>query len=400
MVRTVDLENKEYEENVKYISEHAYNYLSKTKIYGGEIIINKIGCPGKTYLMPKLNKKVSLGMNLFLLRLKENSKINEKLLWIFFNTEIGKKIINRKVNGTVPLTIDKDAIKSLYIPYFSESFQNKIEKITTEILDLETKEKSLYKDLEKEIENIFDLNLFDEYSKLNINIKNLSESFNKSNRLDSEYYQKKYDYLLTKLEKIEYQFLGGEEGIVNIKKSIEPGSEEYQNEGIPFIRISNFNKFGINTPDIFLDPLKFTKEDLFLKKDNILLSKDGSIGIAYKIEEDLEMITSSGIIHLTIKDKSKILPNYLTLLLNSKLVKYQAERDLGGTIIPHWKISEIEKLKIPILDIKTQERLSNQVDEVFNLKRKAKRLFDKAIQAFEIAILSNEQSAMKYLEKD
>lgn len=60
--------------------------------------------------------------------------------------------------------------------------------------------------------------------------------------------------------------------------------------------------------------------------------------------------------------------------MNSKLVKYQAERDLGGTIIPHWKISEIEKLKIPILDIKTQERLSNQVDEVFNLKKKSKKI--------------------------
>lgn len=49
MVRTTDLENENYENNVKYITKSCYEYLNKSKVYGGEVLINKIGCPGLTF---------------------------------------------------------------------------------------------------------------------------------------------------------------------------------------------------------------------------------------------------------------------------------------------------------------------------------------------------------------
>ena len=42
MIRTTDLENNNFIKGVKYINEKAYNFLKKTKIFGGELIINKI----------------------------------------------------------------------------------------------------------------------------------------------------------------------------------------------------------------------------------------------------------------------------------------------------------------------------------------------------------------------
>jgi len=67
MVRSTDLENDNYDENVKYVDQHAYNFLNKSKVFGDEILINKIGSAGKVYLMPKLDMPCSLGMNLFLI---------------------------------------------------------------------------------------------------------------------------------------------------------------------------------------------------------------------------------------------------------------------------------------------------------------------------------------------
>ncbi len=43
MVRAIDLEKNNFEDDVRYVSEHAYNFLQKTKLYGEEIIIDKIG---------------------------------------------------------------------------------------------------------------------------------------------------------------------------------------------------------------------------------------------------------------------------------------------------------------------------------------------------------------------
>lgn len=73
-----------------------------------------------------------------------------------------------------------------------------------------------------------------------------------------------------------------------------------------------------------------------------------SVGIGYKMDWDAEIITSGAILHLTVNNKN-VLPDYLALLLNSPVVKMQAQRDAGGPIIQHWKPSEIAQVVVPIL---------------------------------------------------
>lgn len=115
MVRTSDLEKNNYIDNVKYISKDAYNFLKKTKLYGGEVLINKIGSAGKIYLMPHLNKPVSLGMNLFLLRIKKEVS-NNLFIYYFLNTKIGTSQLLSRVTGAVTKTITKDSIRSIRTP--------------------------------------------------------------------------------------------------------------------------------------------------------------------------------------------------------------------------------------------------------------------------------------------
>ena len=211
--------------------------------------------------------------------------------------------------------------------------------------------------------------------------KKLSASFLASGRLDAEYYQPKYDYLDSQLSQLPTQRLGA---IVDIRKSIEPGSEAYQAEGIPFVRVSDLNKFGLETPSVCLDRATYATAPR-PQKDTILLSKDGSVGIAYKVEDDTDVITSGAILHLSVKAKG-ILPDYLTLVLNSPIVKMQAERDAGGSIIQHWKPSEIEQVVIPILSPDIQQKLSEQVSKSFALRREANALLVEAKAMVERAI--------------
>jgi len=144
--------------------------------------------------------------------------------------------------------------------------------------------------------------------------------------------------------------------------------EYYRKQGIPFIRVSNLFIDRITEPEICLDMNDIKGlENYFLKKDTILFSKDGSVGIAYKVEQDTKAITSSAILHLEIKNTKVILPEYLTLVLNSDIVKLQAERDSNGAIIQHWKPSEIDNVIIPILnriiEVYGNERLKTEGDE-------------------------------------
>ncbi|MDR2426587.1 MAG: restriction endonuclease subunit S [Endomicrobium sp.] len=383
MVRSTDLETQNYETGVKYISENAYNFLSKSKIYGGELLINKIGIPGKSYLMPKLNKPVSLGMNLFLLKLKPNCGVNEYYLWAFLNSRIGSNIIKRKINGTMPLSIDKEAIKSLYIPIINIDIQNRIRSLIMESQKIFNDSKSLYRQAEELLLEAIGLKDFQPTNK-NKSIKTFKESFLTTGRLDAEYYQPKYEEIISKVKQQEYDLLSN---LVSIKKSIEPGSEAYSDEGLPFLRVSDYNKFGISEPekklsDNFYNANRTLINSLKPKKETILFSKDGSAGTAYLLYEDANFITSGAILHLNIKDK-KVLPEYLTLTLNSKVVQQQAEHDAGGSIILHWRVDEIKKVVIPIIDIKIQRKIAELIEKSFKLRTESERLLKEAKEAVE-----------------
>lgn len=144
MVRTTDLEKNNFIDNVKYISQSAYEFLEKSKIYGGEIIINKIGSAGNVYLMPKLNRPVSLGMNAFLIRIDEKCA-NNIFIYNLLTSSYGKKIIQEKVSGAVTKTITKNSIRSLklYLPpveqqeLFAEKAQEIEAYIKTQQAELE-----------------------------------------------------------------------------------------------------------------------------------------------------------------------------------------------------------------------------------------------------------------------
>ena len=217
--------------------------------------------------------------------------------------------------------------------------------------------------------------------------------------MDAEYYQKKYEQILEKIKTQKFACLGD---IVKIKKSIEPGSDAYSEEGLPFLRVADYNKFGISKPQKYLSD-SYCKENskkllaLKLKKGSILFSKDGSVGNAFVLKENMNMVSSGAVLHLFIKNETKFLPEYLALVLNSELLKMQAERDAGGSIILHWRVSEIENAIVPIIDFEKQQQISDLIEESFRLKKQSEQLLELAKTAVEKAIEEREETAMEFI---
>ena len=131
MVRTTDLEKNDFNNDVKYIDEKAYNILSKSKLFGNEIIMNKIGSAGKVYLMPKLNRPASLGRNAFMFRF--NSDINIPFLYYLLTSEYGLFEIQQHVRGAVTKTITKDAARSIRIIVPPIELQNQFADFVTKV---------------------------------------------------------------------------------------------------------------------------------------------------------------------------------------------------------------------------------------------------------------------------
>lgn len=131
MVRTTDLENDDYKNNVKYITEEAYNFLSKSKVYPDDIIMNKIGSAGKVYIMPDVGMPVSLGRNAFLFRY--NDDIVPLFIYYLLKSEYGTNEISQYVRGAVTKTITKDDARKVKIIVPPIELQNKFADIVKQI---------------------------------------------------------------------------------------------------------------------------------------------------------------------------------------------------------------------------------------------------------------------------
>jgi restriction endonuclease S subunit len=175
-----------------------------------------------------------------------------------------------------------------------------------------------------------------------------------------------------------------------IKKGIEIGSEQYQEEGKLFIRVSNLSKHGLVERD-----QKYLSEELYqkLKKDfepkvgEILLTKDATPGIAYLLKEPVEGIIAGGILRLRVKPD--INPEYLALLINSIVGQMQVEKDTGGSVIFHWRPDQIKNLLIPILSQPTQQKIADLVQKSHEARKKAKQLLEEAKRKVEKLIEKN-----------
>lgn len=103
------------------------------------------------------------------------------------------------------------------------------------------------------------------------------------------------------------------------------------------------------------------------------------------------------IVPRSVRNTGELLPEYLTLALNSKLVKMQSERDAGGSIILHWRVSEIENVVVLLVEMSVQKKIADLVQQSFTLKAESERLLDVAKRTVEMAIEQDEAAAMAYI---
>ena len=111
MVRFTNFTKNDFADDVKYISKDAYDFLKKSQIFGGELIICKIGSAGQNYVMPFLDRPVSLGLNQIMVRIKEN--ILMPYLYQYLHTDYGELLISGCINGAVTKTITKTELKKI-----------------------------------------------------------------------------------------------------------------------------------------------------------------------------------------------------------------------------------------------------------------------------------------------
>ena len=376
------------------LNVYQWENMKRSHLKKGDVLMSIVGAIIGNLSLVNNDERATCSCKLAILRPK-TGKIDSNYLAIYLKSKFGQSQVQRLRRGSGQTGFILEDFEQLFVALPSDKLVDKVNELVTNSYDSLNQSNKTYQQAEELLLEELGLRDF-QPSEQGVNIKSLKDSFLSTGRLDAEYYQPKYDEIIQHISRKSHDKLAN---IVDIKKSIEPGSEAYQETGIPFYRVSNLTKMGLTKPDIHLDEL-FFDETIKPKKDSILLSKDGTVGIAYKLIEDLDGITSGALLHLTIKtDKnSEVLADYLTLVLNSRIVQLQAQRDAGGSIIQHWKPSEIAEVIIPLIDKDKQIVISDLIQQSFTLKAKSEQLLENAKTLVEMAIEQGEEKALTNFE--
>lgn len=162
-------------------------------------------------------------------------------------------------------------------------------------------------------------------------------------------------------------YIKGRIGWKNLKQ------EEYTKKG-PYLIAGKHIKNGIIDWDkcdhISIDRYNESPE-IALKDDDIIFSKDGSLGNPAIIEDLKSEATINGTMMLVRLDNTFIYPKYFYYILNSRYFEKLINELKSGSSIPHIFQRDIVSFKFPITEIKEQEKIASffsLIDEKISLQ--------------------------------
>ena len=360
---------------------HGVSMLEKN-----EIVITKVGTPCYTSIVDDYNE---VALSRTVLGLRNIQNISPHYLMTFLRSKYGFTQLYRQRELTIQYQLTLPRVKAVEIFIPSKNFQSAIEGIIKQYRLSLKNSRSLYSQAQAALTKT--LNFKPVKNTSNIAIKDFSQSFALTGRLDAEYYMPKYDEYLKMLNSSgnEVSYIKNEFELVKTK--CDRKNQSYRYIEIGDIDISSGSAdFNIINADDLPDNAK-----IMTRKGDILVStvrpNRGAVAI---LEEDGFLVSGA---FTVLHEKGNINKEVLHVILRSEIYRDWLLRYNVGTSYPVIKDEDVLNMYVPVLPQAAQHEIAEQVQNSFKLKSKAEDLINKAIKAVELAIEQGEDTAINYI---
>jgi type I restriction enzyme, S subunit len=130
LIRLTDFNNNFNGEFV-YVDKQAYNFLNKSKLFGGEIIISNVGAySGTVFKCPILNRPMTLGPNSIVLKSNFNN-----YFYLLFKSTYGKFLLDGIISGSAQPKFNKTAFRDIQISFPSTDYLIEFENLIKSYFD-------------------------------------------------------------------------------------------------------------------------------------------------------------------------------------------------------------------------------------------------------------------------
>jgi len=372
----------------KYIGEQLFNSLSQFHVRPNDILITVVGMNfGKAAVLSAADVPAIFSCKSSLLR---DVTANSFYLAAYFSSKTGFQLVRRGRRGAAQPGINLFDLRHIPVPKASDDLQDRIDALCRRARTSLTQADTQYRHAERLLLENVGLTGW-QPTHTSAFARTFSDVVARR-RLDAEHFQPKFSQMFRRLPTtVTIEPLGK---LVRITKGIEVGGRAYVPTGRAFLRVSNISKFGL-VPDG-----TFTSTELYDKlrseyeptAGTMLLTKDATPGVAYYLDAPVEGIVSSGVLRL--RFIAYIPPRYLELVLNSIFVQLQIEQDAGGSVIRHWKPSQVAQTKIPRLGHERELAIDALVTESHKARQRAAATLQAVAEAVELSIRSTEREAL------
>lgn len=155
LVRTLDF-NRGWNGDYVWINEEAYNFLGKSKLVRGDLVLCNVGSVGIVFEVPELHVPMSLGPNAVVCKSKDPEVIRQKFLYYYFLSPKGQALLEELSGGsTVQPKFNKTLLRNSTLQVPDLAHQDLIIEILGSLDAKIANNKSLTETLETVARTIF-----------------------------------------------------------------------------------------------------------------------------------------------------------------------------------------------------------------------------------------------------
>ena len=358
LVKTQDFSNS-FTEDITYTDKRGYDFLKKSVLYGGELILSNIGSIGKVFRVPHLNKPMTLAPNSIMIKCYRETDYD--LLYYYFLSPFGTEQLYSITTGTAVKKFNKTDLKTICLPLPPLSEQqcivDRIESLFAKLDEAKQKAQDALDSFETRkvaiLHKAFTGELTAQWRKEHgVGM----ESWEKANL--GKYVDSQYGYTESaSLEQVGPKFLR--------ITDIQDGVVNWAN--VPFCKIgdTDFERYAVS-------------------KNDIMIARTGATtGKSYLIVDDVKAVFASYLIRIKIKSP-KLQPQYLYGFMQSQMYWGQITEFSAGIAQPGVNAKKLKEIILSIPSVPEQTEVVRILDDLLAKERQAKEAAERVLEQIDL----------------
>lgn len=365
----------------------------RTQLQVDDVIVSSVGTIGNCAVVDESILPPNSDRHVGIIRIQKD--FQPKFLSTFLLSKYGRFQTLRESIGNVQLNLFIYKINEIVVPRLSDTFQQFIEETVQKANFLLKSSAELYRQATDYL--LSELGLADwQPTQQTTFVRNFSEIL-QADRLDAEYFQPIMTEILDLVKQKDYMLLK-EHAIIS---SGFPWKSQYflesTEQGEPFVRIRDCKPGAIDIEEITRLEANYARSQR-AKRGDLVIEMDG-VDYFYASFIVDSCFVNQRVCQVRIKSDALITPEYLLLIINSKIGQTQLLREMTiAHTVGHITNEAIRHLMIPVLPSNIIQQISTSVKDSIKCKFDSKHLLDIAKRGVELAIEQDEQGAKAWMQ--